>query len=419
MRKIFTTIFTLSITSIIFCQESLDNNLQLGLYNTFYDFMVTNPIGRESFYLDSAITEKGEWSNYYFKTPRYYDNNNKVRNIWGFTDGNNSYVFYDNEFFKVFKDRDNLCFIGFGIPKTMTSGAVSAGVGVVGGVLGGAVGGAAAGAIYGAVADANARKKQHKYFIDENTGRIFTSIEALRDYRAKNVMSELIIYRMSKKEKRDSVFFKINNESYYFIPNSYLHLELPFTYKPIEVEYLDRLGNSVKTSFSLEEKEPVYVMCEYNSDSEQVHFIQVESQTGIFDSHKPQKVQKKRDKIQGKTENAICELIIYRMSKKEKTESVFFKINDKRYHFMPNSYLHLEIPRSCKSVEIVSLDTLGNSEKTSFSLEGNELVYVMCEYSSDLDKAHFVQVDAQTGKFDSHKPQKAQKERDKILTQIK
>jgi hypothetical protein len=254
-----------------------------GIYNSYFEFMSNSP-SETDIYIDSINSEKGEWEGYYFKTPRLINSNKNIKSIWGFSDGKEAYIRSHNDFFKIFIEDDSLCFYGFGIPDMSGAGAV--------GVAGGAIGGA----IYGAAATANARKKKHKYYVDPMTGNIFQSNKSLEEHKFEKENTELIIYRMSKGESIEPVVFDINEVKYNFIPNSYLELKIPYSYKPAIINYIDSEGNSKSIAIQLEENDPVYVLCEYKEKTDQITFNVVKLETGKFDSFKPQKALKKRDK---------------------------------------------------------------------------------------------------------------------------
>lgn len=286
MRKlIFTLLFFCFITPN-YCQNEYDSiSLSTrGIYNTFYDFMIGSSDEVDNFYVDSALLSNGVWTETYFKTPKYLNTQKRIKGIWGFSDGIKTYININNNFFEIFKDGDQLCFYGFGL---LTSDVIYDAT---------IVGGLAGGAIIGYMESENAKTRKNKYFIEKTTANIFESKFFMKRYKPEDHISELIVYRISNGENIDPFMFLIDSVEYKFSPNSYLKLVFPYRWKPVVITYVDINQQKKEFLVHLDKENQVFIRGENKTKKGKIEFIQVEQEFGSFESYKPHKKQKKRDK---------------------------------------------------------------------------------------------------------------------------
>lgn len=286
MKKFIYTLIFLSFITPNYGQNSLDSiSLSTkGIYNTFYDFMIGSPDEVDNFYVDSALLSNGVWTDFYFKTPRYLNTKKSIKSIWGFSDGNKTYINIYNYFFEIFKDGEQLYYYGFGLHEISASRANKKVNSVVSG-----------NALTTLSEYADSQTRKHKYLIEMMTAKIFPSKFIMEMYMSECHLSELIIYRISKGESIEPMLFLIDGVEYNFSPNSYLKLEIPFRWKPVNITYTDESQNNNTFSVHLNEESPVYVRCENKAKKEKIEFVQVEIEKGSFESYKPRKKQKKRN----------------------------------------------------------------------------------------------------------------------------
>jgi hypothetical protein len=284
MRKLIYTILLLGFTAHSFCQKSFESISfsNKGIYNTFYDFMSSSPKEVDNFYVDSVLFIDGIWEGKYFKSPRYLDTKKRIKGIWGFSDGKKTYINGYDYFFEIFNDSTQLYYYGFGLQNLS-----NAGVG----------GGFIEGGIQGFMAYENSKRRKHKYLLEGSTGKVFQSKYYMDIYKSNIPISELIIYRISKGENIEPVLFLIDDVKYNFSPNSYLKLEIPYRYMPIIISFTDKAQKENKILVHLDDEQAVYIRCK--SQAEKIEFIQVELETGEFESYKPKKIQKRRRKTGG------------------------------------------------------------------------------------------------------------------------
>jgi hypothetical protein len=267
------------------CQSNLnqlsERKGKMEIYETYQDFKTGQLSKNESFYIDSTLRENGEWIGTYSIFPRYSENNSKIDNIWGFNDGNRIFVLDYREFFELKYEEDMLIFYGYALPEIPENNTAV----IIGGALGGA--------IQGSIAASNAKKSSHKYYIGEYSGKKYNNKYDMLENEIKYERSTLILYRMGKKENENPIKIKLNDSiSLSFIPYSYRKLELNSSFKPLKISYGDENAN----------QKEIYLNClsdnyvQISKITDKIEIIPVDESKGEFDSYKPKKKQRKREK---------------------------------------------------------------------------------------------------------------------------
>ncbi len=253
-----------------------------GAYKTFNEFLLNKPGITDSFYVKSKARTNKTWKGTYSLTPKYSETNRRIKKIWGFCDGNISYILHQSEFFPIKIEKGQYSFIGYDLINT-------SGVGVAG-VVGGAIGGG----IYAGVALSNAKSKMIEYIIDKNTG------EAIHPYKMSSenpnlIGAKLIVYRRAPKESDIPFEFSVNDSlTYSFIPNSYVNLNFGMNTSSVKICYGANFSKCVVVDLNIEENK--YIQCSILEKDKTPQLIEVKTSKGEFDSYKPKKAQLKREK---------------------------------------------------------------------------------------------------------------------------
>jgi len=251
-----------------------------GAYKTFNEFILNKPSIIDPFYVKYKARKHKAWKGTYSLTPRFSETNKRIKKIWGFYDGNNAYILHQSEFYPIKIENGQYSFIGYDFIDN--SGATSAGV------MGGAIGAG----IYGAVALSKAKSKKIKYTIDKATG------EPIHPYKStlKNLNGvKLIIYRKAKKELGVPFEFTVNDSlKYSFIPNSFVKLNFDENTTSVKICYGINFSKSLIVN--LDKEFDKYIKCSLLEKDKKPQLIEVRTSTGEFDSLKPEKEQKKREK---------------------------------------------------------------------------------------------------------------------------
>jgi hypothetical protein len=107
MKKLTLPVFIIVLSVVVLAQENSNEPgkrpMEKEIYRTFEEFMTGESSCEDDFWIENAQREQKKWKGTISKTPRYTKNNNKIKSIWGFCDGQDYYVksphFY--EFFKL------------------------------------------------------------------------------------------------------------------------------------------------------------------------------------------------------------------------------------------------------------------------------------------------------------------------------
>ena len=255
----------------------VNNNLVRGGYANYFEFLNNAPSVRDSFYVEWEQRTNPQWVGTKKVIPRLVRNDRKVKKIWGFSDGNQVFIFHQVEFFPVVIDSDQPYFYGYDLMDDQ--GATNAAM------WGGAIGST----IYAS----NAKKRRIRYEIDLFTGSVMHPEIATK--MRLDAMNELIVYRRSKKESLDLALFSINDSLVYrFEPDSYVHLAFP----PEQIvtvctENEHSTMECMNVSFDPRE-EITYIKLTLPEGGKFSKVESVSESTGLFDYSKVEKKQDKR-----------------------------------------------------------------------------------------------------------------------------
>ncbi len=95
----------------------LKENLKRGIYQTYEQFVNNDPIIADSFYIEKKERKRKNWKGTYSLTPRFTENDKKIKQIWGFCDGTTVYVYHQKEFFPIEMNDNDIDFFGYGNKK--------------------------------------------------------------------------------------------------------------------------------------------------------------------------------------------------------------------------------------------------------------------------------------------------------------
>lgn len=253
-----------------------------GAYKTFDEFILNQPSITDTFYVKSKERNNKNWKGTYSLTPKYLESNRRIKKIWGFCDGNRSYILHQSEFFPIKIENGQYTFIAYDLIDN--SGAVAVGV----------MGGATGAGIYVGIPITKAKSKKIKYIIDETTG------EAIYPYKpspenANLFGAKLIVYRRSQKESDIPFEFSVNDSlTYSFIPSSFVNINFGMDTKSVKICYGDNFSKSLVVDLNIEEIK--YIQCSILKKDKTQRLIEVKTSKGEFDSYRPKKAQMKREK---------------------------------------------------------------------------------------------------------------------------
>lgn len=175
-------------------------SIKSGVFQSFQEFKGNSPG------ITDGFTVKNNGVLIYSATGK------KIENVWGFSDGNNIYMYYGTEknYFPI-KRQDNY-FTFSGLVSTVNTGAV-----MMGGLVGGMIGGAVAGAL-----TENTRK------VDYILNMISGDVTEAQQYSPKTDLlksAKVIFYRKAKSESSESVGIYVKDSLYaQLAPNSFVEL---------------------------------------------------------------------------------------------------------------------------------------------------------------------------------------------------
>jgi hypothetical protein len=141
-----------------------DSTTKKGIYQTFLDFRNNQPLAAQNLVIEKVSRESKHLRNIYEVKPylQEADGSKKpLKNVWGFSDGENVYVQYNKDYFLMDRQGNTFTFYGYG-PMNTNQGAVAAGA-LAGGLIGGAIVGAA-----------TQKATQAEYILDMMTGHILS-----------------------------------------------------------------------------------------------------------------------------------------------------------------------------------------------------------------------------------------------------
>ena len=283
MQKfIFILLFCLNFLSAISQVPILVETPKRGIYENFEDFKLNRPSIIDSFYIEREERSQENWEGTYSLTPRYADNNKKVKREWGFCDGENIYVYHQWEFFKVVLDSTK---IGFYAYEELDNSK-----GIAAGIAGGAIGAG----VYTAIATDKAKKKKIFYSIDLTTGKFISEYTHNKVSNDENKYVELILYRRDKKQTSAPLQVSINDTTtFQLIPNSIQEFKIHVSSKALKVCYGETLNLCFDVQISLEQV--IYLEGSISIKTNQSLLEQVNTDSGEFNSKQARFFQERRE----------------------------------------------------------------------------------------------------------------------------
>lgn len=113
-------------------------DLKTGIYNTLEDFKNNTPSNDESFFIDTIYKTNKYSKNQAFYVPRFSKNRKKIKNIWGYAINGEPYIFFNKDFLRVYKFKNEFYFYDYYEINNANYGAIGmAGFlfGFVGGIV--------------------------------------------------------------------------------------------------------------------------------------------------------------------------------------------------------------------------------------------------------------------------------------------
>ncbi len=384
-------------------------NLKRGAYKNIAEFNANQPSITDSFYVDSIKRTDFVWSGTYSLVPRYFTSDKKIKDIWGFSDGTHSYIYHQLDFFRLENENGEWSFVGFELVDQNGEVVAAFTSAAIGGLVGGVLGQLA----YSHDMKMLARKKKIRYTL-EPSGQIIHPTIYIPYYPGQKG-NRINIYRRSKNEIEIPLTLIVNkNLKYSFVPNSFQSYYFDTTKTTVKVYYGDSLSLDVK----LKKNESIYLQCSFVENGKMPQLIEVDYEKGKYDSFKPEKAQKKRDfkafeaKLNTGIENRV-RVIFYRNSKNEWDEPLEVLLDDSlRFSFEPNSYKSFTFTTYKSAIEICS--GLDFSQCNTIDVTDGETIYIECSQLQKENKPKVVKVATKKGKYDSFKPEKAQRKKDNL-----
>ncbi len=260
--------------------ELIENkNPNRGVYTFYNEFLTNSPSITDTFYVRESPRTKPIWAGSFSMEPRYVHKNKKVKKVWGYSDGEQAYIFNEIEFFPIEVEGNDLVFYGY--DRIDNSGTMAAG----------AMGGAIGGGIAASVALSNAKSKKIRYTIHPVNGTVEHPDGSID--KSPEIHKELIVYRRSRKESEQEAKFLVDgNHLYSFEQKSYVLLKYPISDTTAKICAGPGLSECITVDLNLEE--PTYVKCTYPIDSESSQLILQGRSQGQFDFYKIENKQDKR-----------------------------------------------------------------------------------------------------------------------------
>ena len=191
-------LISIVLISLFYIGQSQENTLLKGIYLGHLEFFNNSPKGTDQFYIEKSSREGTAWEGSESITIRLNESDRKITNVWGFSFGESAYIQYQNDFFPIFSAEDSILFYSYGTVSKEDwykgdyqnpSDAKRAKANAID----------------------KAKLEKHKYLIDQNSGEITRVPTKLELEELAEKYMEVIIYRISKKEK-DSAFVVTVND---------------------------------------------------------------------------------------------------------------------------------------------------------------------------------------------------------------
>lgn len=263
-------------------EVSLPVNLVEGIYKNFEEFLANKPSITSGYYVNYFNRTHKLWNETLTFLHKDSTSKRKIKEIWGFSDGESAYILHQKEFFKIELVENRYQFVGF--DKIDKSGNVAAFI--FGGLI-----------LLSLSSSTNlkiAKNRPTEYFIDIYTGMPINLEEEKIKFLGK--MVNLYFYRLGKKEDRAPVLLSVNDSLHFnFVPNSFEVLSFRSSESPVKVCY----GSGLQTCLAIEldKEEDTYVKYSNLITDEESSLEKVKNSKGEFDLVTPKRVQRKRDKL--------------------------------------------------------------------------------------------------------------------------
>ena len=257
-----------------------NQTLNRGVYKYYYEFLANSPSITDSFYVKKTPRPYYLWQDTYSLEPRFVrKKNKKVKSVWGFSDGQQAYIFDDGEFFPIVVEKEELVFYGFDRVDNTGVLATTLMVGVIGG------------GISASGARSNAQSQKIGYIIHPRNGAAIHPHNPF--YENSEQLNELIVYRKWQKESDLPAKFLVNGDQLYsFIPSSYVLLKYPVSKGTVTLCTGADFEDCI--TVALNPNEPTYVKCTYPIGSDSVQLILPTRSQSQYDFGTVEKAQNKR-----------------------------------------------------------------------------------------------------------------------------
>ncbi len=261
------------------------SELKKGVFMTYGDFYNNTPVYVDSILIDSIKRAHKNWdTTYNFKLKELHKDKN-ILGAWGFSDGENAFLYYQNEAWKLNYKEGEYGFIGYGIPKPRSNYFYTGKDNIDGGIED----------VYYIFDDRVQIKTPTTYSLEVKNG-IVRHKEYGLIHGTGNKKCRIRFYRNEKGESIEPLKFTVGGFlDYHFVPNSYDELVLDVTPEPLEICLTD---DNRCFQLDLTLKQEWYF--KVSDESNDAIIRQVSTSEGSFDSFHAEKKQEKRKKKQNK-----------------------------------------------------------------------------------------------------------------------
>ncbi|MDJ1498003.1 hypothetical protein QNI19_33990 [Cytophagaceae bacterium DM2B3-1] len=195
------------------------NTPQRGIYMSLSEFLNNKPGNSEQFMLDVKPRKGKNWEGVDRVTPyliQFDGSQTRLKNAWGFSDGSQAYIYYNEDYFPLVQKGNTFVFDGFvPLPNNMyivtppTSGVAEA---VVTGVVAGAVAASTAAILAGSFS----KGSRQTYQLDIKTGEIkvwdVATHHAMTSTQSSvNTITKVLLYCKKEKGSTTPVTIQLNS----------------------------------------------------------------------------------------------------------------------------------------------------------------------------------------------------------------
>jgi len=255
-----------------------------GIFYSFHDFIDGIVFMQDSIIAYSSPRERGIMKGTAAVTPenKFDKRGRKVKNIWGFADGKNIYVWHELEFFPLLIKGASIGFEAYA-PVDYRQELAAAYVFLFG---------LPAAPVYSTATKLKAMNSTEFYSFDFNSGiRYGTNGYKMMEY-IPELKYNVILYRRSKKETEREISISIDDkDNLSFIPDSYKTIAVEDS-RFIRICIDGKLENCKK--IDLGSQSTVYIKVSETKDTMQPTVEKVDEFTGEFESVRPMNKERKR-----------------------------------------------------------------------------------------------------------------------------